>query len=98
VKARRLTWGVEPIEGTEAHRLGVADELAEPGAALARALGLAEALARLPPEAVRSTKSFFEPFASADGERLDQLASRLFAQDCESAAAKATLSKFTMKA
>ncbi|HEY2537877.1 MAG TPA: enoyl-CoA hydratase/isomerase family protein [Stellaceae bacterium] len=98
VNARRLTWGTEPIEGTEAHRLGVADEVAEPGAALARALGLAEALARLPAEAVRSTKSFFEPFASADGERLDQLASRLFAQDCESTAAKATLSKFTVKA
>jgi enoyl-CoA hydratase/carnithine racemase len=98
VKARRLTWGAEPIDGTEARRLGVADEVAEPGAALTRALGLAEALARLPPEAVRSTKSFFEPFASADGERLDQLANRLFAQDCESTAAKATLSKFTMKA
>jgi len=98
VKARRLTWGAEPIDGTEAYRLGVADEVAAPGEALATAQRIAEAMAKLPPEAVRSTKNFYEPFAALDGERLDNAASRLFAQDCESAAAKATLSRFTVKA
>ncbi|HYZ61218.1 MAG TPA: enoyl-CoA hydratase/isomerase family protein [Acetobacteraceae bacterium] len=98
VKARHLTWGAEAIDGTEAHRLGIADEVAEAREALARALDVAKAIARLPSEAVRSTERFFEPFASADGERLDQVANRLFAQDCESTAAKATLSKFAVKA
>jgi enoyl-CoA hydratase/carnithine racemase len=98
VKARRLTGGAAPIDGMEAHRLGVADEVCAPGEALTVALELAGALAKLPPEAVASTKSFYEPFAALDGERLDHAASRLFARDCESAAAKATLSRFTVKA
>lgn len=98
VRARLLTWAAEPIDGVEAHRLGVADELADAGQALTRATALAQSLAKLPPDAVRSVKRFFEPFASSDGERLDHVASRLFAHDCDSAAAKATLSRFTVKA
>lgn len=98
VRARLLTWGAEPIDGTEAHRLGVADALAEPGGALARATALAGALAKLPREAVASTKRFYEPFAAADGERLDGLAARHFASDCAAPAARATLDRFTVKA
>lgn len=60
-KARLLTWGAEPIDGTEALRLGVADYGAPAGEALARAIALAEKLAALPREAVASTKRFFEP-------------------------------------
>lgn len=98
VKARALTWGAEPIDGSEAHRLGVADRLAAPGEALATALALASKLAKLPPEAVKSVKQFYEPFAASEAERLDHVASRLFAQDCESTAAKSTLARFTVKA
>ncbi|GBD49820.1 enoyl-CoA hydratase/isomerase family protein [Methylopila sp. Yamaguchi] len=98
VRARLLTWAADPIDGVEAHRLGVADELADAGQALTRATEVAQRLAKQPADAVASVKRFFEPFASADGERLDHVASRLFAHDCESAEAKATLSRFTVKA
>ncbi|CAH1673754.1 Enoyl-CoA hydratase/carnithine racemase [Chelatococcus asaccharovorans] len=96
-KARLLTWGAEPIDGTEALRLGVADYAAPAGEALARATALAEKLAALPREAVASTKRFFEPFATLDGERLDHLAGHMFAADCAAPAAKATLQRFVVK-
>ena len=96
VRARLLTWGAEPIDGPEALRLGVADYTAAPGGALDRAMAVAQALAKLPPEAVASAKRFFEPFVMADAERLDSVASRMFARDCESAPAQATLSRFTV--
>ncbi|ACL63040.1 enoyl-CoA hydratase/isomerase family protein [Methylobacterium nodulans] len=97
VRARLLTWGVESIDGREALRLGVADYTAEAGGALDRALAVAQGLAKLPPEAVTSTKRFFEPFVMADAERLDNVASRMFARDCESASAQATLARFTVR-
>ena len=96
VKARLLAWGAEPVDGREALRLGVADYAAPAGHALERAIAVAEALAKLPPEAVASAKRFFEPFVMADAERLDAVSSRMFAQDCASASAKATLSRFTV--
>jgi enoyl-CoA hydratase/carnithine racemase len=98
VKARLLTWGAEPVDGAEALRLGIADVATEPGGALARATALAQELAALPREAVASTKRFYEPFAAADSERLDAVASRAFAADCTAPAAKATLDRFTVKA
>jgi enoyl-CoA hydratase/carnithine racemase len=94
VAARRLVWGAEPIDGREAHRIGVVDHLAEPGQALATALATAARLAALPREAVRSAKRFFEPQAAADGERLDAAAARAFAADCAAPAAAATLARF----
>jgi enoyl-CoA hydratase/carnithine racemase len=96
VRARLLTWGAEPVDGREALRLGVADYGAPAGGALDRAMAVAEGLAGLPPEAVASAKRFFEPFVMADAERLDSVASRMFARDCESSAAQATLSRFTV--
>jgi enoyl-CoA hydratase/carnithine racemase len=98
VRARMLTWGVEPVDGTEAHRLGVADALTAPGEALARATVMAQSLASLPKEAVAATKRFYEAFVAADGERLDAVASRLFAENCAAPAARTTLQRFTVKA
>ncbi|MGS0897220.1 enoyl-CoA hydratase/isomerase family protein [Burkholderia stagnalis] len=97
VRARLLTWGESPVGGKEAHRLGVADFVAEPGDADSTALALATRLAALPPEAVASCKRFFEPFASLDGERLDRAASAHFAANCAAPAAQQTLAKFTVK-
>ncbi len=97
VRARLLTWAADVMDGVEAHRLGIADYLSEPGAADQQALALAKRLAALPPAAVASTKRFFEPFVSLDGERLDNLASRHFASNCEGGAAKAIFSKFKVK-
>lgn len=97
VVARRLTWGAEPIDGVKAFDLGVADEVAEAGHALEKAISIAESLARLPSNAVRSTKEFFEPFSYLDAERLDHSAARLFVRDCESTEAKTTFAKFSVK-
>lgn len=97
VRARLLTWGAEPIDGREALRLGVADYAAPAGGVLGLAIAVAEGLAKLPAEAVTSAKRFFEPSIMADAERLDNVASRMFARDCESTAAKATLSRFSVK-
>jgi enoyl-CoA hydratase/carnithine racemase len=97
VKARLLTWGAEPVDGTEAHRLGIADYLAHAGSADDAALGLASRLAALPADAVRSCKRFYEPFASLDGERLDRQAAEQFAANCAAPEAQATLAKFKVK-
>ncbi|SAK86491.1 enoyl-CoA hydratase [Caballeronia hypogeia] len=97
VRARMLVWADEAIDGVEAHRLGVADRLAEPGGADQQAIALAQRLAALPREAVASTKRFFEPFLALDGERMDREAARFFAEDCKAEAAQKTLAKFTVK-
>jgi enoyl-CoA hydratase/carnithine racemase len=97
VRSRLLVWGESPIDGDEAHRLGVADFVAEPGDAARSALSLAGRFAALPPDAVASTKQFFEPYVSLDGERLDRLASQHFAANCTTEAARQTLAKFTVK-
>lgn len=97
VRARLLTWAADAIDGTEAHRLGVADYVCQPGSADQDAIALARRLAELPPDAITSTKRFFEPFVTLDGERLDNLASRHFASNCEGGAAQAIFSKFKVK-
>jgi len=98
VRARLLTWGVTEVDGAEALRLGLADALAADGEALAEATRLAERLAALPENAVRSTKRFFEPFAMTDAERLDAEASRVFGADALCDASQTTMAKFTVKA
>ncbi|WP_211441821.1 enoyl-CoA hydratase/isomerase family protein [Collimonas humicola] len=97
VRARILTWAADVINGIEAHRLGVADYLTEPACANQEALALAQRLAALPPEAITSTKRFFEPFVTYDGERLDRVATQHFASNCEGGTAQALLSKFKVK-
>lgn len=96
--ARLVTWGIMEIDGAEALRLGIADAVAPDGAALEHACDLASRLAALPANAVASTKRFYETAATADAERQDAEASRLFGIDCHSDAAKAVLAKFTVPA
>lgn len=97
VKARCLTWGVTPILGDEALRLGVADEVAPVGKALEQAEATAQLLAALPREATASTKAFFAQFVGRDGEWLDTVASATFARDCASSAARETLARFAVR-
>jgi enoyl-CoA hydratase/carnithine racemase len=97
VRARRLTWGAKPIDAVEAERIGLVDDLAEPGTALTHAIQIARDLAAVPPEAIASTKRFFEPFIIADAERLDEVASREFALNCESPSSRKTFERFTVK-
>lgn len=95
--ARLITWGVTEIDGAEALRLGIADMVAPDGEALELACEMAARLTALPGNAVASTKRFFETTCTADAERQDAEANRLFGTDCESDAAKAVLAKFGEK-
>lgn len=97
-RARQLVWGGRPFDGTQAARLGVADEVVDDGSALGHAIARAEDLARLPREAVASTKLYFATQAARDGEGGDLLAGRLFRDDCRNPVAQATLRKFGVKA
>ena len=98
VTARRLVWGADRFDGREAHRLGIADYLAEAGETVREtAIRVATRLAALPPEAAVSTKQFFAPLISSSGEAMDAWANRLFLADCGHPAAKATLNRFGVR-
>lgn len=97
VTARRLTWGGEPIDGTEAFRLGLADYLVDKDAVDREALAIATRLAQLPKVAVAATKRFFAPLINGGAEASDMLANRIFAENCRDEAARATLRKFGMR-
>ena len=98
VRARLLTWGVTEMDGAEALRLGIADALAEDGGALDLACDLAGRLAALPENAVRSTKRYYEPYATADAERQDAEAIRVFGADALCPPSQATMARFAVKA
>ncbi|MCW5619733.1 MAG: enoyl-CoA hydratase/isomerase family protein [Burkholderiales bacterium] len=97
VVARRLVWGAETIDGTEAHRLGIADSLAPEGQASQQALALARRLALLPQPAVAATKRYFSAQIMAAGEARDAEANRLFLENCHHEAAQTTLKKYGVK-
>ncbi|MFI7466041.1 enoyl-CoA hydratase/isomerase family protein [Nonomuraea sp. NPDC049646] len=94
VAARRLVWGDRPLTGRELHALGGADELAEPGQALACALEVAAGLAALPPHAVASAKRALTDAVSGPAETLDARTAWMFGADCASAAARESLARF----
>ncbi|MDB5847562.1 MAG: enoyl-CoA hydratase/isomerase [Rhodoferax sp.] len=90
VAAKRLSWGVDVLDGHSAWRLGLVDEIAaDPEAA---ALALATRLAALPRLQAACVKRYFaEPLA---GEAADQRSNQLFGEMAETAEAKATLQKY----
>ena len=96
-QARQLVWGGTPFQGEEALRLGLADHLAEDGAAMERAVEVAASFARLPQEAVAATKLYFATQGAANGESGYLLASHFFKDNCRYATAQATLRKFGVK-
>lgn len=97
VAARRLVWGTESIDGTQAHDLGVADYVVAAGGASARAIELGARLVALPRPAVAATKRFFAPLAAGSGETGDTLANWMFAENCQHEVAKATLRKYGVR-
>jgi enoyl-CoA hydratase/carnithine racemase len=97
VRARQLVWGGRPFDGDEALRLGVADHVADDGKAIDVAIDIANRLAKLPREAVASTKLYFATKAARDGEGGDLIASQLFRNDCRYPAAQATLKRFGVR-
>src|SRR4030095_5559021 len=56
-KAREILTLARPFDGVEAHRIGLATELAEPGEALARGMAVAQEYAALPPVTMALLKS-----------------------------------------
>jgi enoyl-CoA hydratase/carnithine racemase len=97
VAARRLVWASEPITGTDAYNLKLADYLVPHASVESEAIALAERLAALPRVAIASTKRFFTPLVNGSAEAGDMLANRIFAENCQDDASKATLRKFGMK-
>ena len=65
-QARRLTWGEENFDGREAHRLGIADFLANEGhSATDAALERAQKIVQLPMPAVAATNTSLHPSRQA---------------------------------
>jgi enoyl-CoA hydratase/carnithine racemase len=95
--ARRLVWASEPVTGTQAYELKLADYLVPQADVEREAIAVAERLAALPRVAVASTKRFFMPLVNGTAEAGDMLANRVFAENCRDEASKATLRKFGMK-
>ena len=97
VAARRLVWASEPINGTQAYDLGLADYVVPQPEVENEAIAVAARLAALPRVAVASTKRFFAPLINGGTEASDMQANRIFAENCNDEASKATLRKFGMK-
>ena len=91
---RRLAWGEQPLSGRQVHRIGVVDEVSEPGHALRRALKVARRLAALPPNAVASTKRALADASAGTAESLDARTSWMFGQDCHSSSAQLSFTRF----
>jgi enoyl-CoA hydratase/carnithine racemase len=97
VTARRLTWGIDPINGAEAYRLGIVDYLTNDGEAAIKALDLARKIAHMPTPAVTSTKQFFAQLVLNNGELLDAHANHMFGDNCLHEQAQETLASFRRK-
>ena len=90
--ARRLSFGIDTLSGTEAQRLGLADHLAESDV-FAETLARAKQLAGMPATAVAGVKSYFT--LNPAGEAADALANRLFGDAATTPEAATTFEKFT---
>lgn len=95
VRARALVLGFEPIDGAEAHRIGVADFIAEPGEALATGRALADKICALPREAMAQTKQYFEAEIAGGAADADRIASQTFALGAASRQAQRVFAKFS---
>ena len=84
-RARWLVWGASRLSGTDAVRLGLAEEEAPAEQVLQKARQTAERLTALPPRAVQSTKRFFREQFPAPG--LDALAREVYRQNFEAGSA-----------
>lgn len=89
-RARRLSWGIDRLDGRDAVAIGLADEVSD--AALPAALALARKLADLPREQSAAVKRYFaDPH---DGDGGDRAANRLFIASCASQEAAASFIKY----
>lgn len=91
-RARNLVWGAHPLSGTEAVRLGLADEEAPAGQLLDRARQAAKRLAGLPAGSAQATKRFFREQVPVPG--LDALAREVYRLNCEAGSADGAFERF----
>jgi hypothetical protein len=77
--------------------LKLADYLVPRDKVECEAIALGKRLAAFPRAAVASTKRFFAPLINGRAEASDMLANRIFAENCQEEASKATLRKFGMR-
>lgn len=94
VLTKRFAWGDERTSGADLHRLGVVEELTEPGGAEAEASRIAARLAALPTPAVEATKHALSDAVLAGAEVLDARANRMFAENCRTREARTSLDRF----
>jgi len=90
VRARRLAWGIDTLDGATAASWGLADIVAD--TPRDRAKEIAARLASLPVGQVAAVKEHFAIDRHADDS--DRHANRLFLAACETPAAKASFTKF----
>lgn len=91
-KAKRLTILCERVGATEALDMGVVDYIAEPGAALAKARQVCDAVLAMPSHSVRMSKEAVNAFANLGAQAAGYMAHDQFAlaaASAESAAARA---------
>lgn len=93
VATRHVCWGVDPFDGTEAARLGLADFVVARDAASA-ADAYAKKLAALPAHAVAATKRLCAPAAGENGQTQDIVANRVFRDCCTHDVARASFRRF----
>lgn len=90
--ARSLLWGIEPIDGSRAALLGLAEEAHPSQGLLVRAREVAARLAALPRDAARAVKPFMAEHGPPTG--LDALAREVYRRNCEAGAAAGTFARF----
>ena len=92
--ARRLSWGLDMLDGHEAVRLGLADILAA-GDVQEEAMALARRLAALPRSQTEAVKRYFATHVPDSAS--DEQANRLFMAAVSSSEAQASFRKFSGK-
>ncbi|MEJ7935276.1 enoyl-CoA hydratase/isomerase family protein [Sphingobium sp. AN558] len=91
--ARRLSWGIDSLDGQAAAAMGLADQVAQDVAGEATAL--ARRLAALPRAQVAAVKDYFA--AHRIGAAADQAANALFMAACATDTAQASFARFGAK-
>lgn len=89
-KARRLSWGIDTLDGAEAHRIGLADVVSD--TPRDEAMTIAASLADLPAAQVAAVKTFFSQ--DGTGEAADARANALFIEMTRTREAAASFERF----
>jgi enoyl-CoA hydratase/carnithine racemase len=94
--AKRLSWGIETLSGTEAYDIGLVDYLVDANAR-AKAGEIAGKLAALPATQAGFVKEYFAATRAAGDEEADGAANSLFLRAASTAEAAASFEKFGLK-